>query len=85
MANSYLNRVNSSSTVAQRRQFTISVWVKRSATGENNYIFDCPTGSNHDNSFRISSSDQFGFGLWNGSDVTQVNTNAKNKWKKAGP
>jgi len=75
MANSYLSRTFGST--GNRKTFTISVWVKRSSTGENNYIFDCPTSSNHDNAFRISNGDQFGFGLWNGSDVTQVVTNAK--------
>ena len=74
MASTYLSRTFSS---GNRRTFTISVWVKRTATGENNYILDCPTSSNHDNAFRISSSDEFGFGQWEGSDVTQLNTNAK--------
>ena len=42
MANSYLNRVNSSSTVAERRQFTISVWLKRSGLG---YTAICSAGN----------------------------------------
>jgi hypothetical protein len=75
MASTYLTRTFGST--GNRKTFTISVWVKRSSTGENNYIFDCPTSSNHDNSFRISNVDKFGFGLWNGSDVTQVVSNAK--------
>ena len=52
MANSYLSRTPGSTTDAQRKQFTISVWVKRSTL---------LTGSNHQEVLSAFATDQFGF------------------------
>ena len=52
MANSYLNRTPGSTTDAQRKQFTISVWVKRSTL---------LTGSDHQEVLSAFATDQFGF------------------------
>ena len=52
MSNSFLSRTPGSTTDAQRKQFTISVWVKRS---------DLLTGSNHHEVLSAFATDQFGF------------------------
>ena len=52
MANSFLSRTPGSTTDAQRKQFTISVWVKRSTL---------LTGSDHQEVLSAFATDQFGF------------------------
>ena len=52
MANSYLSRTPGSTTDAQRKQFTISIWVKRSTLG---------TGGGHQEIVSTNATDQFGF------------------------
>ena len=52
MSNSFLSRTPGSTTDAQRKQFTISVWLKRS---------DLLTGSNHQEVLSAFATDQFGF------------------------
>jgi hypothetical protein len=63
-------------TATNRKKFTISAWVKRCEISDNHYILDVPTGSNHDSSFRFHQDNFFGLGQWEGSDVTQTNTQA---------
>jgi len=52
MASTYLSRTPSSTTDTQRKQFTISMWVKRSSLG---------TGGGHQEVVSAYSTDQFGF------------------------
>ena len=52
MANSFLSRTPGSTTDAQRKQFTISMWVKRSTL---------LTGSSHQELVSTNATDQFGF------------------------
>jgi len=63
-------------TATNRKKFTISAWVKRCEISDNHYILDVPTGSNHDSSFRFHQNNFFGLGQWEGTDVTQTNTQA---------
>ena len=63
-------------TATNRKKFTISAWVKRCEISDNHYILDVPTGSNHDSSFRFHQNNFFGLGQWEGTDVTQINTQA---------
>ena len=53
MANSFLSRTPGSTTDAQRKQFTISMWVKRSAP--------LGSGSGHQEIVSTNATDQFGF------------------------
>ena len=52
MANTFITRTPSSTTDTQRKQFTISMWVKRSSLG---------TGGGHQEVVSAYSTDQFGF------------------------
>ena len=70
MANTYLTRTFSSN--GNRKTFTISVWIKSTATSAARSIFHGDTGSNtngeHDD-FYFTSNDTIAFGGWNSNYI----------------
>ena len=78
MASTYLTRTNGSAVTAERKQFTISFWVKRSATGVEHALCSAGNGGGSEEfSIRFESSDRLDIFHYTNSYQGRLITNRK--------